>query len=37
MAAMRDALRHFSNQETGWAASSLSGSDRIKTKGLMIC
>jgi hypothetical protein len=37
MTAMRGALRYFSNQETGMAAASQSGSDRIKTKGLMIC
>jgi hypothetical protein len=36
MAAMRGALRYFSNQETGMAAASQSSSDRIKTKGLMI-
>jgi hypothetical protein len=37
MAAMRGALRYFSNQETGMTASSPPGSDRIKTKTLMIC
>jgi hypothetical protein len=36
MAAMRSVLRYFSSQETGMVPSSRSGSDRIKTKGLMI-